>query len=209
MRRSYIEERCKGTERLHRDQAQVNWPSRIAAVDGSQMRRLWTAPDPSPPTWMLRVSPDGKRMRFDGCQQSACALWEANTDGSGATDCYQTGRTNSPACRVPMDAITYLACCPTQAWDAGSSRDTGSWREIEVVSTLLRIQPPEMPCQSRLKGTSLPKGVTKPRGLFAGGFQMGRGPVARFLLGREVRADALGECRYAHENQQKDHGNCR
>ena len=84
VRRPYIEERCKGTERLHRNQAQVNWPSRIAAADGSQMRRLWTAPDPSPPTWMLRVSPDGKRMRFDGCEQSACALWKANTDGSGA-----------------------------------------------------------------------------------------------------------------------------
>ena len=56
----------------------------IAAADGSQMRKLWTAPNPSPPTWMLRVSPDGKRMRFDGCEQSGCALWEANTDGSDA-----------------------------------------------------------------------------------------------------------------------------
>ena len=45
------------------------------------MRKLWTAPGP---TFFLRVSPDGKRMRFTVCEQSGCALWEANTDGSGA-----------------------------------------------------------------------------------------------------------------------------
>jgi DNA-binding winged helix-turn-helix (wHTH) protein/Tol biopolymer transport system component len=54
----------------------------ISDVDGSQMRRLWTAPGYV--SWFLKTSPDGKRMRLPVCGPSGCTIWELNTDGSGA-----------------------------------------------------------------------------------------------------------------------------
>lgn len=53
----------------------------ICAGDGSQVRKLWTAPAA---VQLLRISPDGQRMRFTVCEQSGCLLWEVHTDGSGA-----------------------------------------------------------------------------------------------------------------------------
>lgn len=53
-------------------------------ADGSQARKLLTTPGLP---YTLRVSPDGKRMRFSVSEQlggPANTLWEAATDGSGA-----------------------------------------------------------------------------------------------------------------------------
>lgn len=55
-----------------------------ANSDGSQARKLLTTPGTP---YALRVSPDGKRMRFSVNEQLggfANTLWEAKTDGSGA-----------------------------------------------------------------------------------------------------------------------------
>ena len=56
-----------------------------ANADGSQARKLLTALGPP---YLLRISPDGKRMRFWVPEHvgglPGGAIWEANTDGSGA-----------------------------------------------------------------------------------------------------------------------------
>ncbi|UWZ85298.1 winged helix-turn-helix domain-containing protein [Occallatibacter riparius] len=56
----------------------------ICYTDGSQARKLWTAPGTPGGSSALRVSPDGQRLRLSACETSGCAVWEAKTDGSGA-----------------------------------------------------------------------------------------------------------------------------
>jgi len=53
----------------------------VAEHDGSNPRKLFTAPGPP---FAMRFSPDGSRMRFTiGNPQSRSTMWEAPLDGSG------------------------------------------------------------------------------------------------------------------------------